>query len=331
MIRGKIFMKIVTLISLCDAMGNWPYALNYYPAARTPLCRFEGFCNLYFFPCSWLLTTFLVQLFRDLTVSCKIMISLRTVLIVSMGLPLLFALLQLSVGTFGTEDDGQAQPCSFGGDFEASYWWHIITYDGLLYLCFLIMFKNLVEVLWLEYTNAINSKNTDVYSLMKRVLMLYPVAIFVCWMPHAVCICIPACFYSVTTQGPITGIKILHGGCVAIIFFTMSSEARRQWAHFFRNLFSKTGLIRTTETRETSLWSPQTETHVGFGRITDKDLTASLCEQDDTAAMDTLPDDEQLTALLMRVPEVSAVDSRPTGIAITDTNYRPSAFNSPFR
>jgi hypothetical protein len=271
-----------------------------------------------------------MRLFRDLTVSCKILISLRTVLLVAMGPPLLFTLLVLTMGNFGSDDDNQQTPCSFGGDFEPTYIWHLITYDGLLYLCFLIMFVSLVEVLWLEYTNAIKAKNTVMITLMKRVLILYPVAIFVCWMPHAVCMCFPDCEKSVNDQEVVDSIKILHGGCVAIIFFTMSSEARQRWVNCLRSLLERTGLIRTTQTRETSMWSPQTESHLGFGTEADKDLTASLCEQDHVT-MDALPDDEQLTALLMRVSEAPAVDSRSTGIAITDTNYKPSAFNSPFR
>jgi hypothetical protein len=44
MIYNKIFMEIIVLISICDIMGNWPYALGFltYPRNGTPLCSDES-------------------------------------------------------------------------------------------------------------------------------------------------------------------------------------------------------------------------------------------------------------------------------------------------
>jgi hypothetical protein len=313
MIRSKIFVKIVALISACDAMGNWPYALSKYPANGTALCRFEGFCNLYFFPCSWILTTFLMKLFRDLVVSCKIWISFRTVVFVSMGLPLLFTLLQLTGGTYGNEDDKEEQPCNFGGDLKFSSTWHLVTYDGLLFLCLATMMVYLLEVLWIQYNNGVKAKNTLVYVFMRQVLILYPVAMFVCWMPHAVCLFVPECNNNLDTEGDIVAVKILHGGCVAVIFYSMSNEGRRRWMELFEGLLHSIGLIQrpTQPTNGPSLW----------GTTTGNTLNDSLC---DHVILDGLPDDDQLTTMLMIDSEVHFGDSLSTGIAITDASSRPS-------
>jgi hypothetical protein len=323
MIRGKIFMKIVALISLCDAMGNWPYALSYYPSNGTALCSFEGFCNLYFFPCSWLFTTFLMKLFRDLVISGKIFVPLRTVVSVSMGLPLLFTLLQLAMGTYGAVDDAQeGQPCSYGGDANVGFIWHMATYDGLLYLCLLIMLLYLAEVLWMEVNNRI-PRNTEAYLLMRRVLILYPIALLICWIPHAICICVSSCYESLNNQAYVDSIKILHGTCVALIFYTMSNEARQQWTDLFRRTMVALGIYSLPRhTPDASMWATE-----GFRDTTD--VSSPLRSHHVT---DSLPDDEQLAAMLCRTSEEDlAIDAMSTEIARSVAGACLTELNSHFR
>jgi hypothetical protein len=280
-IRGKIFMQIVAFISLCDCMGNWPYFLNYYPGNGTALCSFEGFCNLFFFPVSWILTTFLTKLFRDLAITSKITIKQWTIAVGSAGIPLLFTLLMLTVNTYGSlADDQHLEPCVYGGNPETGYIWHLATYDILLYLCLGVMLFLLGEVLWLEYSGRIKA-SSGMYAFLKRVLILYPLALFVCWVPHAVCITVPSCYGNFQKEAYVDAFKILHGGCVALIFYSVSGEARQKWCDLLKKLF------RQSETPPpSSLWDP------------DQSIGDSVNLSSQTITR--LPNDTNLTMILLR-------------------------------
>lgn len=235
MIKGKSFTTIVALLSFCDAFGNWPYALSFVPPTKSPLCQFEGFCNLYFFPVGWILTTCLTKLFRDLVLKRRLKMSLEVILFISFVIPLAVTLSILSTNTYGSLDDEKIQPCSYGGSEYDGYVWHMVTYAGFLYVCLGIMFLFLFEIAVEECRGRINV-NTVMYTMLKRILILYPMAMFLCWLPHGVCIAIPQCYYSNSMETVVDVFKIMHGGCVAIIFFTMSSEARLRWYHLFKGI-----------------------------------------------------------------------------------------------
>lgn len=228
MIRAKIFTQIVALVSLCDALGNWPYMLSSNPANGTVLCSIESFFNLYFFPVGWMLTAFLTKLFRDLVLYRKLNLSLRLVLIGSFGFPLATTLSLLSTNTYGITDDKQQQACFYGGNKHTGYIWHVATYAVLLFVCLGLMCYFLGEVFWSEWMGHCQI-NPKMYSLLKRILVLYPVAMFVCWMPHGVCMLVPQCFYNVSIETVVDAFKIFHGGFVAMIFYCMSGEARKRW------------------------------------------------------------------------------------------------------
>lgn len=295
MIRGKIFMQIVALISLCDFLGNWPYTLGFYPSNGTSLCAIESFCNLFFFPVGWVLTAFLTKLFRDLAVKCKIIIPLAAVLCISFGVPLIFTLLILTTNTYGATDDEHAQPCFYGGNFMTGYIWHLVTYDGLLYLCLVLMLWSLAEIIWLEYTRKINF-NSDMYTLLKRVLLLYPIAMLVCWLPHAVCVTLRTCTNDLNSEAIVDIFKISHGGCVALIFFTMSNEARQRWI----------GLLcpGTKSAPRSSLWD---------------EATAESPSDTTRPTGGFLPDDTQLATILMR-ESAMADDLRSSKLPLHSTS-----------
>jgi hypothetical protein len=310
MIRGKIFIQIVALISFCDTMGNWPYMLNYYPANGTVLCSFEGFCNLFFFPVSWMLTTFLMKLFRDVAVHGKVHYSLGFVLLVTGGVPLVITLLQLTTNTYGNEGDylSDSQPCTIGGNTAGAFMWHLITYNCLLYLCLLIVIVYLVEINWREMKGRIKS-NSEVYRLMKRVLILYPVAMLLCWSPHAMCLNISVCSESLNTQGIIDAVKILHGGCVALIFYIMSKEPRRRWYELLASIpaaYSRRPLADSTSWESDIMRQMEADTTTSNG-----DSFA--------AALEILPDDANLEAMFRKESVTSSNSDRKSELVLGST------------
>jgi hypothetical protein len=107
MIKCKIFMEIILYISLSDILDNWPYTMGYYPANRTSLCSFEGFCNLLFFPCSWMYSSMLTLCLCSLVFYNKVVITRAVIHGVSIGIPLVFTLFVHVNNYWGIEPQGK--------------------------------------------------------------------------------------------------------------------------------------------------------------------------------------------------------------------------------
>jgi multidrug transporter EmrE-like cation transporter len=235
MVQQRIFMQLIVSISVADMLGNWPYCLSENPDPGTVLCRVEGFANLYFFPVSWILTTFLTLLFRDLLIRGKILYSRAFVFGVSAVVPLPISLIYLAFEGYGTDDDKEFHTCTYHHKAQV---FHEITYDGILGVCLIIMGIMLLQVLKHEYDHLVQDMDKS-YRMVRNILTLYPVALILCWAPHSVCLLIPACNHDFSEQIYINIIKIAHGGLVAVIFFTMNKDARKRWAVLLRCNSSK--------------------------------------------------------------------------------------------
>jgi hypothetical protein len=228
MVQQRIFMQLIVSISVADILGNWPYCLSENPDPGTVLCGVEGFANLYFFPVSWILTTFLTLLFRDLLIRGKILYSRAFVFGVSTVVPLPISLLYLAFEGYGTDDDQEFHTCTYHHKAQV---FHEVTYDGILGVCLIIMGIMLLQVLKYEHDHRAQATDKS-YRMVRNILTLYPVALILCWAPHSVCLLIPACNHDFKEQIYINFIKIAHGGLVAVIFFTMSKDARKRWIDF---------------------------------------------------------------------------------------------------
>jgi hypothetical protein len=246
MIYNKIFMEIIVLISICDIMGNWPYALGFltYPRNGTPLCSFEGFCNLFFYPASWTYTTMLTYLLKSLLMYGLKPLQLSRYVIHSLclGLPLVLALVQLATNTYGVSVGSSGEEvCSYGGNIAIGNAIHAVIYDGFLLLNFIIMIGFLVQLWQLSYRHPVLARS-PAFIIVLRALAYYPIALVVCWMPHVV--------YSLVNfsynDGQVASLasifdcfKVLHGGLTTVIFFHHSNEARSRWWDLLKGGASK--------------------------------------------------------------------------------------------
>jgi hypothetical protein len=225
MIYRRIFMQLIVSISAADILGNWTYCLGSNPPGHSFLCAFEGFCNLFFFPVGWILTMFLTLLFRDLLTKGKIFYSRPLIFGASLLVPLFFTLLYLAFTQYTTDDDEGLHPCTFGSGAQL---YHQITYDGMIGVCLIVMFGLMVATFKYEYDNPARAK-LQTYKLVRKIITLYPIALIVCWAPHSICIVFQECNDNLHAQLITSILKIAHGGLVAIIFFSVSKDARNKW------------------------------------------------------------------------------------------------------
>ena len=249
MVINKIFMEIILCISICDILGNWPYTMGWYPANGTPLCTFEGFCNLYFLPVSWVYTTMLTCCLASLVLYNRIVLTRSHIHSVSLLVPFILCMLTLTTNTFGTDSSGE-KSCSYGGSYYSGEIWHAVVYSGFLIFNAIIMIALLGKLLYLEVIDDPRVRIPS-YKIAKQALLLYPVAMIICWFPHATSQCIVGYQVSDTVQYVFDMMKILHGAIASLIFFSHSKEAAMNWAVVL-------GYVMPSSTRKhwTDWWFP---------------------------------------------------------------------------
>ena len=157
------------------------------------------------------------------------------------------SLISLGFSTLGRGDYYyDFEVCSeYGGIAHSIY--HGFSYYGLLIGSFAAM-------IWMKYRILGVEKVGDArifqptYVIAKSSLRLYPMALFVCWVPHMVLVFIQY-DHSVGGEGFVIVyviaemLKIFHGMVTSVIFFHKSSEARKLW---YRLFFGKT-IMRNSE------------------------------------------------------------------------------------
>jgi hypothetical protein len=260
-LRKKLFMQIITFISLSDFIGNLPYTTTYRPPDGDFLCSLEGFANLYFYPVSWLWTTMLAYFLYSLATVGKLPFSKPRIHIFCWGLPLMFTLLMLTTNPYGKESDwGNTTVCTYGGNTESGFIWHLITYYCLWIVCVVSMGVMYWRIDSIRASGT--AANLPILKLAMESLQLYPVIMFICWLPRVFTACIQFAslkFVGFRQLDLISDVfKILHGLFAALVFFAKSREARLKWVSL---LTCKTSILwDTASTRQASCASSSAHT-----------------------------------------------------------------------
>lgn len=235
--RRKLFMQIIAFISISDLIANSPYLSTYRPPNGNWQCSMSGFINLYFYPVSWIWTTTLMFFLYSLATKGKLPLSALIIHSFCWIFPLILTLLNLTTNTFGM---GQAHPyevCVISADKNqfAAEMWHIITYYGFWLVCVALMVLMYIRIVSMNQKDL--SSKFPLWQSSIAPLQLYPLAMFVCWMPHMIAV---FCEYFSWFHGlnefyfASDIIKITHGALTALIFFTNSTEARGRWRKALR-------------------------------------------------------------------------------------------------
>jgi hypothetical protein len=151
--RTKLFMQLITFISIADFIGNIQYATLYRPPAGTFRCTLQGFVHLVSYPSSWLWTAVLVRCLYDLSVLKRLRTSMIAAHLFCWGLPIFFTLMYMAIippakGTYSRHGtSNHAALCTYGGeDFEHIYMWHIFSYYGVFFATVFYMAYMFLEI-----------------------------------------------------------------------------------------------------------------------------------------------------------------------------------------
>lgn len=271
--RDKLFMQMIAFMSISDLLGNIAYAMPDRPSSSNWWCQLSGFLNITFYPISWLWTTVLVYFLYCLATTGRVPTNITLIHAFCWGLPLGFSLISLGFSTLGRESYYyDFQVCSeYGGMVHSAY--HGLTYYGLLLGSFLAMIWMRRGILAVEKVGDARIFQPT-YVIAKSSLRLYPLALFVCWLPHMILVFIQ---YDHEVGGDVFTVvyviaemlKILHGLVTAVIFFHKSSEARKLWYKYFFG----SGKSTTHEVSEYGEESFCEEGSLSFAMVTPKITT----------------------------------------------------------
>ncbi len=238
-LQGKLFMKLITLISLCDFIANLS-VIGGVPSDHD-LCALQGIIQQFFYPASWIWTVIMTYLLYSLVIYGKISMAEWQMHAISWGIPLVCTVLPLTTSTYGVQanDDDWCwlQPRSLSNrSQQLSDFWEYLTFDCIIFGSFFLM--TLWGILIFHRLRIQQIPATKTIRSTLRALLAYPIILFITWFPNAIVL-----ISGVETAAGsprmivINSLSIWQGGFTAITFFINSQESRAHWIYLFKMLF----------------------------------------------------------------------------------------------
>lgn len=240
MLKRKLFMHILVMMSLSDAIASTAYAFGF---AEGPLCSTQSFLMNFFYRGTWFWTTMLSFQLHNLVLHGKPYFSLLAMHIICWSLNIILQFIPFATNYYGEDDEATGKVTCYianGSNAKASHIWEIVTFVIPLFCCLLLMSYFSLQML-LKYWY----QDLSLYPLISSAINmtgLYPFGLILMWIPHAIFALIyniapslgypdnidwgilytPLLFFSFAWGG-------LYGVLLAAIFFIKGSEARSRW------------------------------------------------------------------------------------------------------
>ena len=251
MVRSKIYMKLILMMSFCDMIGSMSLLAGF-PREMVG-CSVQGFVYIFFYRASWIwcfiltLTLYYQLKLGVIKLKFKTMNYLVwTLNIVLQVLPVLgrdgYGLPAKYVG-YGVCSLGR----EIGGGAYASNWkWMNGVFFGPLCIFMVLMVSLDFYLLHYLLPMMVGSDGSAGVMWQKLVwnIALYPVGMFFLWMPTFLALVSVEIYPSVasgasgnileTANLALTSVAAGYGFFVAVLFFVKSAEARRRWYKKFK-------------------------------------------------------------------------------------------------
>lgn len=148
-------------------------------------------------------------------------------------IPAVLTFLPLATDTYGSWDDNDwcsLRPKHMTKERRSlNDFWRFVTFTAVIFVCFFLM----MYYGYLMYRHIYIEKHVPSEKVMSvlNLLIYYPISLFITWFPNAVFDAISD--VHMKEDGPVmvfvNTLSIWQGGCIAIIFFVKSREARHHW------------------------------------------------------------------------------------------------------
>ncbi len=226
MMRRKVFMQIIFFCSLSDCIASVIMAIGF---PHGPLCTAQEALIYYFYRASWIWVVLLTLQLYSLVMSGKLSLNIYHLHAIAWGTSLIFECIPLSTNNYGEGDENQGyKPCgiAYGTNPKMTNVWIIATFLSPLIVCLFLMCFFFAR-LWLWH-RAKEKRDERVVNTI-RILALYPISMFVFWVPNVIIALMLNLKYKLDTTALIS-ITVLqawggsYGIALAIVFFSQSQE-----------------------------------------------------------------------------------------------------------
>ncbi len=229
-LKSKVFMKIITLISLCDCIAN-ASELNGIPNTRE-FCVIQGVVMQFFYPASWIWTVILTYLLYSLVIDGKISMPEWKMHAIAWGLSTLITVLPLTTSTYGKQDGDNywcfIQPSKRVPGTAATEFWQYLMFDALIFVCFLLMLSWGILIYYKLGVQEITASKIVLNAV--RTLFIYPWILFFTWFPNVLLFTLyPSYPQDSDAWLVVQSLSIWQGGLTAMVFFYNSRESRMLW------------------------------------------------------------------------------------------------------
>ena len=194
-----------------------------------PLCTAQGALGFFFYRASWIWVVLLTLQLYSLVMSGKLSFNIYHLHAIAWGTSLIFECIPLSTNNYGEGDENQGyKPCSiaYGTDPKMANVWIIATFLSPLIVCLFLMCFFFAR-LWLWH--RAQAKRDERVANTIRILALYPISMFIFWVPNVIIALMANLKYKLDATALIS-IYVLqawggaYGIVLAIVFFSQSQE-----------------------------------------------------------------------------------------------------------
>jgi hypothetical protein len=230
--RKRQFMQIILCISLCDMVACAVSAFGF-PSNESTLCPLQSFFAAAGFKASWLWIVMLCHQMYHYVSYGGFGLRRHHMHIIVWSLSIGTTLLPLIQTSYGRDDDSGWCFLSDGRkDSTVTAVWSSVTFNALLLVALLTM-TCYNALLYFNYRDVRDLKVITVF----RSLYLYPLGMVVIWLPNLIVSALlnwGAVRFTTTAGSVFLDVIFIsctqNGTLTAIIFFTMSREARIRWS-----------------------------------------------------------------------------------------------------
>jgi len=269
LVSGKLLIHNVFIIAICDTLVSFSYSLGYHIKSQHDICALQGFITTNAERASWMWTDILIMniygviVYQDYIIKNKVILHITIWTIITV-----LAFVPLADGVvYGT--NSTTMPIRCGNSFSSSdtdtlqnaarHWGSLQNYMCLCSLVLIVVITTRIFIFIYypsQHSDNVVNLQSDKIRYLKTVL-LYPIAMFVCWFPsqfYYTCLAPPE--GENTDRSFFIG-NLLHVICplyglfLSLIYYTETDKARTLWT----NIFIKLKLIRNSkevELRESS-------------------------------------------------------------------------------
>jgi hypothetical protein len=204
-----------------------------YPDADSIECLIQGFFEMFFFPPTWIYTTFLCYQLRCIFIDKKVWLSFKSINLITWTITCLLTFVPLFFSTFNDsfgEDDEYSglSPCNNKGPNR------LIIYETWLGVSFLSMI--IMTYFSIQVFIFVKKEGIDKYHRMYNIyqsIIYYPLGLIIVWSPSLVFYVLLDFDFYVPIDNPIfniiTYLSTSYGTVASIIFFSNSERARYNW------------------------------------------------------------------------------------------------------